>query len=167
MHGRTYLCVIAAVLPHPFAERVMIVTHYNPWFVRGNPQAKQALDRFFGSDAPAADQTARAWMPRVDVREEASRFVILADLPGIDPADIEIQMDNNVLTLKGERKADALGEDAKATRIERGHGRFDRRFVLPEGADAEGISAAGKHGVLEISIPKKAQAAPRRIAING
>jgi len=145
----------------------MIVTHYNPWFVRGNLQAKQALDRYFGSDASAAEPTARAWAPRVDVREEASRFVILADLPGIDPAEIEIQMDNNVLTLKGERKAEALGEDAKATRTERGHGHFDRRFVLPETADAEGISAAGKHGVLEITIPKKAQSAPRRIAING
>lgn len=145
----------------------MIVTHYNPWFVRGNLQAKQALDRFFGSEAPVADQSARAWTPRVDVREEASRFVILADLPGIDPAEIEIQMDKNVLTLKGERKAEVIGEDAKATRSERGHGHFDRRFVLPETADAEGISAVGKHGVLEIAIPKKAQAAPRRIAING
>lgn len=144
----------------------MIVTHYNPWFVRGNLQAKQALDRFFGSDA-TAQQPERAWTPRVDVREEASRFVILADLPGIDPADIEIQMENHVLTLKGERKAEAHGEDARATRTERGHGRFDRRFVLPEAADAEGISAAGKHGVLEITIPKKAQVAPRRIAING
>jgi HSP20 family protein len=145
----------------------MIVTHYNPWFVRGNLQAKQALDRFFGSDATTAQQPERAWTPRVDVREEASRFVILADLPGIDPADIEIQMENNVLTLKGERKAEVHGEDARATRTERGHGRFDRRFVLPETADAEGISAAGKHGVLEITIPKKAQVAPRRIAING
>ena len=145
----------------------MIVTHYNPWFVRGNPQAKQALDRFFNANESTADETAQAWSPRVDVREEATRFVILADLPGIDPADIEIQMEKNVLTMKGERKAEALGEDAKATRLERHHGRFDRRFVLPDGADADGIHAAGKHGVLEITIPKKAQAAPRRIAING
>ena len=144
----------------------MIVTHFNPWFVRGNLQAKQALDRFFGSEANTAEQPAHAWTPRVDVREEPSRFVILADLPGVDPAQIEIQMDNNVLTLKGERKAEALGENAKATRTERGHGHFDRRFVLPEAADAEGISAVGKHGVLEITIPKKALAAPRRIAIN-
>jgi HSP20 family protein len=145
----------------------MIVTHYNPWFVRGNLQAKQALDRFFNGNESTTDETARAWTPRVDVREEASRFVILADLPGIDPADIEIQMENNVLTLKGERKAEAHGEDARATRTERGHGRFDRRFVLPEAADAEGISAAGRHGVLEITIPKKVQVAPRRIVING
>ena len=145
----------------------MIVTHYNPWFVRGNLQAKQALDRFFNGDAATAEAPAQAWTPRVDVREEATRFVLLADLPGIDPADIEIQMEKNVLTLKGERKAESFGEEAKATRIERNHGRFDRRFALPDGADAEGIAAPGKHGVLEITIPKKVQAAPRRIAING
>ena len=144
----------------------MIVTHYNPWFVRGNVHAKQALDRFFNGENPAANAEAH-WTPRVDVREEAERFVILADLPGVDPATIEVQMDKNVLSLKGERTAETLADDAKATRVERAHGRFDRRFVLPDSADADGISANGKHGVLEITIPKKAQSAPRRIAING
>lgn len=144
----------------------MIVTHYNPWFVRGNLHAKQALDRFFnGENAPVNAEA--HWTPRVDVREEANRFVILADLPGVDPATIEVQMDKNVLSLTGERMAEPLADDAKATRVERAHGRFDRRFVLPESADADGISASGKHGVLEITIPKKAQATPRRITING
>lgn len=137
----------------------MLVTHYSPWLVRGNAQAKPALDRFFG------DETA-AWAPRVDVREEPSRFVILADLPGIDPSAIEVQMDKNVLTLKGERKSETKEDGAKFTRVERRHGSFERRFTLPESADAEGISAAGKNGVLEISIPKKPESAPRRIAIN-
>lgn len=147
----------------------MIVTHYNPWFVRGNLHAKQALDRFFTADqaASGAPGAEPHWTPRVDVREEAERFVILADLPGVDPAAIEVQMDKNVLSLKGERAAETAAEDAKATRVERAHGRFDRRFVLPDSADAEGIRASGKHGVLEITIPKKAQSAPRRIAING
>ncbi|HEU4665105.1 MAG TPA: Hsp20/alpha crystallin family protein [Dokdonella sp.] len=147
----------------------MIVTRYNPWFVRGNLQAKQALERFFHADTTAPDAPAAEahWTPRVDVREEAQRFVILADLPGVDPATIEVQMDKNVLSLKGERAAETLADDAKATRVERAHGRFDRRFVLPESADADGISATGRHGVLEITIPKKAQSTPRRIAING
>jgi HSP20 family protein len=143
----------------------MIVTHYNPWFTRGNPHAKQVLDRFFNG-AEAGEKT-QAWTPRVDVREETERFVILADLPGIDPATIEVQMDKNVLSLKGERKADDVVEGSKVTRSERLHGAFDRRFVLPDSADAEGIRANGGNGVLEITIPKKAQAAPRRIAING
>lgn len=143
----------------------MIVTHYNPWFARGHHMhGKRAFDRFFGEQATQAAET--AWTPRVDVREEASRFVILADVPGVDPAAIEIQMDNNVLVLKGERKAEEPVEGGKATRVERRHGAFDRRFVLPDTADAEAISASGKHGVLEIVIPKKAQSAPRRIVVN-
>ncbi|MFC4822283.1 Hsp20/alpha crystallin family protein [Dokdonella ginsengisoli] len=138
----------------------MLVTHYSPLLVRGNLQARQALDRFFG------DAETSAWVPRVDVREEADRFVILADLPGVDPAGIEVQMDKNVLTLKGERKSETKEDGAKFTRVERRYGSFERRFTLPESADAEGISAAGKNGVLEISIPKKPELAPRRIAIN-
>lgn len=138
----------------------MLVTHYSPWLVRGNLQAKPALERFFG------DAESNAWTPRVDVREEPSRFVILADLPGVDPADIEVQMDRNVLTLKGERKSDSKQEGAKFTRVERHHGSFERRFTLPDSVDADGVEASGKHGVLEISIPKKAESAPRRIAIN-
>ena len=140
----------------------MLVTHYSPWLVRGNAQAKQALDRFFNT----TDTESNAWTPRVDVREEASRFVILADLPGVDPAAIEIQMDKNVLSLKGERKSETREEGAKFTRVERTQGSFERRFTLPESANADGISAAGKNGVLEISIPKKPESAPRRIAIN-
>lgn len=147
----------------------MIVTHYNPWFVRGNLHTKQALDRHFNGEQAASNaaSTEAHWTPRVDVREEAERFVILADLPGVDPATIEVQMDKNVLSLKGERAAETPAEDTKTMRVERAHGRFDRRFVLPDSADADGISASGKHGVLEITIPKKAQSAPRRIAING
>lgn len=144
----------------------MIVTHYNPWLVRGNAQAGHALDRFFNAGETAvAGAAAKAWTPRVDVREEAARFVILADLPGIDPASIEIQTEKNVLSLKGERKADDVQEGSKLTRSERASGSFDRRFTLPESVDTDAITAAGKNGVLEISIPKKPQTAPRRVAI--
>ena len=141
----------------------MIVTQYRPWYIQGTPAARQAAHHFFGAAAHDGEPT---WTPRVDVREEPSRFVILADLPGIDPADIEVQMDSNVLTLKGERKAEPASDDARTTRSERRHGSFERRFTLPDNVDAEAIAASGKHGVLEISIPKKAQAAPRRIEIH-
>ncbi len=141
----------------------MIVTHYNPWHGRGNVHAGPALRRFFNGDASNAP--AQAWSPRVDIREEAARFVILADLPGIDPAAIEIQMDKGVLSLKGERKAEVKEETATFTHSERKHGSFDRRFVLPDSADADGITASGRNGVLEISIPKKPETTPRRIAI--
>lgn len=142
----------------------MFVTQFRPWYVQPTPAARQAFNRF--AEAAAANEAKPAWTPRVDVREEPARFVISADLPGVDPAAIDIQMEKNVLTLKGERKAETLPEGATLTRGERRHGAFDRRFVLPDSADADGIVANGRHGVLEIVIPKKAQSAPRRIAIN-
>jgi HSP20 family protein len=152
----------------------MIVTHYNPWLARGNAHARHALNHFLhqvdhAPAAPTGEASARvqAWTPRVDIQEEASRFVILADLPGVDIADIEIQMDKGTLSLKGERKASAVVVGAKSTRVERTHGRFNRSFALPDSADAEGISAVGRNGVVEISIPKKPETTPRRIAING
>lgn len=142
----------------------MIVTQYNPWLARGNAQTQHVLNRFFNNEAVRNDVP--GWRPPVDIREEATRFVILADLPGIDPASIDIQMDKGVLSLQGTRDSDPTEEATTFARVERGHGSFDRRFTLPDSADADAISAVGKNGVLEISIPKKAEASPRRIAIN-
>ena len=128
---------------------------------------KQLLDQFFTPEADDQSNVVTSqWQPRVDIKEEPKRFVIAADIPGVDPKDIEIHMDKGVLTLKGERNAETRSEDGKFTRVERVHGSFHRRFALPDTADAEQISASGKHGVLEIVIPKKAEAAPRRITIN-
>jgi HSP20 family protein len=128
--------------------------------------ARQVFDRFFQhDDSDASNVVTSQWAPRVDIREEDQRFVILADIPGVDPAQIEVSMDKSVLTIKGERVA-AAEQDGKFTRVERARGVFHRRFSLPESADAEGITATGKLGVLEISIPKKALATPRRITIN-
>ncbi|MEO6688566.1 MAG: Hsp20/alpha crystallin family protein [Dokdonella sp.] len=146
----------------------MFVTQHNPWFVRAHTPSRHALNHFFrhADDGVASDE-AKVWIPRVDIREESTRFVILADLPGVDLADIEIQMEKGALSLKGERKPSEAVEGATSTRSERLHGRFDRRFALPDSADAEGISAVGRNGVLEISIPKKPETTPRRIVING
>ena len=108
---------------------------------------------------PASD-----WRPAVDVREEDARFVIAADVPGVTPETIEITMEEGVLTIRGERRT--RGEDeAGYTRAERANGRFERRFSLPDTADASGISARTEHGVLEVSIPKKAATQPRRIPV--
>jgi HSP20 family protein len=140
----------------------MTITHYYPWtrHPRFDADSKQIFNRVF-ADGEAATE----WSPRVDVREEDARYVILADVPGVDPKEIEISMDKGVLTIKGERKSESQTENAKVTRVERSHGSFKRSFSLPDSVDAEAITAAGKHGVLEISIPKKAQAARRKIEI--
>ena len=135
-------------------------------------EIRQAFDRFLQpEDGDASNVVTSQWAPRVDIREDEQRFVILADIPGVDPAQIEVSMDKGILTIKGEREADLGTEGSEATkgkftRVERARGAFHRRFALPDSADAEGITANGKLGVLEIVIPKKALATPRRITIN-
>ncbi|MGN6741246.1 Hsp20/alpha crystallin family protein [Dyella sp.] len=129
-------------------------------------EVRQAFDRFFqAEDGDASNVVTSQWAPRVDIREDEQRFVILADIPGVDPAQIEVSMEKGILTIKGERQA-PNGDNGKYTRVERAHGLFHRRFTLPDSADAEGITAKGKFGVLEIVIPKKPLATPRRITIN-
>ncbi|NYZ64118.1 Hsp20/alpha crystallin family protein [Luteimonas sp. SJ-16] len=116
------------------------------------------------------------WVPRVDIHEERERFVILADLPGLEPQDVEIWMDKGILSLKGERvtrpgeagdatDAQAGENDVRFSRMERVSGRFHRRFSLPDSADADAITATGRNGVLEISIPKRPETTPRRIQV--
>ena len=129
-------------------------------------EVRQAFDRFFqAEDGDASNVVTSQWAPRVDIREDEQRFVILADIPGVDPAQIEVSMEKGILTIKGERQT-PNGDNGKYTRVERAHGVFHRRFTLPDSADAEGITAKGKFGVLEIVIPKKPLATPRRITIN-
>ncbi len=106
-----------------------------------------------------------AWTPAVDVKEEAGRFVITADVPGVEPKDIDITMENGVLTIKGERRSEVKDDQEGYKRVERVYGSFYRRFSLPDTADAEGISARSNHGVLEVTIPKKQAVQPRRIEV--
>ena len=147
----------------------MTITRYNPWAGQTGLQdeMKQVFERFFGSDeGDQSNVVTSQWMPRVDIREEDKRFVILADIPGVDPKHIEVHMDRGILSIKGERSAESKEEKGKYTRIERSHGVFYRRFALPDSADPDHISAQGKHGVLEIIIPKRPETTPRRISVS-
>ncbi len=146
----------------------------NPqWSGQGLTQdpIKQVFDRLFegslfqnGTTDESSVVTSQ-WIPRVDIKEEANRFVLFADIPGVDPQDIEVQMDKGMLTIKGERRVEAVQESESFSRIERRHGSFHRRFALPDSADPEGISAAGHNGVLQITIPKRPETTPRRIQV--
>lgn len=107
----------------------------------------------------------RNWLPAVDIFEEKDRFVVRADVPGVDPADIEVHMDKGILTLSGERVSEDRSDVDGVSRYERAAGRFLRRFTLPETADADGIKAKSAHGILDISIPKQAAAEARRITV--
>jgi len=106
------------------------------------------------------------WRPAVDIKEEQDRYVIHADLPGVVAKDIEITMENGVLTLKGERRSERTEEKDGYKRVERARGTFYRRFSLPDTADVEKIEANSKDGVLEIVVPKQAKLQPRRITVN-
>ncbi|RUL79732.1 Hsp20/alpha crystallin family protein [Dyella choica] len=128
---------------------------------------RHRFERYFqGEESDGSSVVTSQWAPRVDIKEEEQRFVIYADIPGVDPANIEVSMEKGILAIKGERAVEKQDQSGRFTRVERAHGSFHRRFALPDSADADNISATGKHGVLEIVIPKKAEKAPRRITIS-
>ena len=144
----------------------MTIVRYEPWaFVS---RVQRHLDRALGETQGLADGTDAArvsWIPHVDIREEAERFVVAADVPGVEPKDIEITADKGVLTVRGERSSQKNATADGYERVERATGTFLRRFTLPESADAEAIKATHVNGVLELSIPKRPQEQPRRIAV--
>lgn len=146
----------------------MSMIRYQPWNGQNHLQdeIKQVFDKFFNeSDTDASSVVTSQWVPRVDIKEEAECFVIFADLPGVDPKDIEIHMDKGMLSIKGERSTESKRDNERFSRVERAHGMFYRRFALPESANPEGIAANGRHGVLEITITKKPETTPRRIQV--
>jgi len=139
----------------------------DPWSLVNRLQGD--LDRLAGqSPRFLDDDTAGAttdWVPAVDIKEEDARFLIEADVPGVRPDDIEITMENGVLTLRGKRASESRTERDGYRRVERVTGRFFRRFTLPDTADAEAIEAKFNNGVLEVSIPKLPKVQPRRINV--
>jgi HSP20 family protein len=138
---------------------------YEPWSLVS--QLQDEINRVFSSMTNADSSAATAaWVPAVDIHEFGDRFELYVDLPGVDPESVDITLDDGVLTIsgnRGETKKD--GDEAVRSRRERGHGRFYRRFVLPDTVDADGVKATGRNGVLEITIPKQAKALPRKIKI--
>src|ERR1700743_2558256 len=147
----------------------MAVMRSEPWAVVS--QLQNDINRVFGNlnDTDSSSATSE-WTPAVDVREYSDRFQLLMDVPGVEPQDVEITLDNGVLTIAGNRAEEKVvgskgGEQPQQQRIERRLGRFHRRFILPDTAEAENVHASGRNGVLEIVIPKQTKAQPRRISV--
>ncbi|HEX6930276.1 MAG TPA: Hsp20/alpha crystallin family protein [Gammaproteobacteria bacterium] len=150
----------------------MALMRYQPVVSRfgGLTQLHNEINRLFdnlgGTDeegTPATD-----WMPAVDVTEEENRYVLHADVPGVDPENIEVTLENGVLTIRGRREETRRagnGGNGGYRRVERLYGSFFRRFTLPDTADAEKITAQSRNGVLELVIPKQEKTQPRRIAV--
>ncbi len=130
------------------------------------------MNRLFNTffDAPAAAgegaQSLRRWVPAMDLVETGESFVLRADLPGLAEQDVNIELEDNVLTISGERQADHEERKEGYYRVERAWGTFSRSLTLPEGVDPEAVQANFHHGVLEVRIPKPEVRKPRKVAIS-
>jgi HSP20 family protein len=146
---------------------------YQPWNLVNRLQRdiERTFARELGANEADVNDTADIdrqivdWTPAVDVRETADAFILTADVPGVDPRNIEVTTENGLLTIRGSRQNEAVNEGKDYRRIERVSGRFLRRFSLPDTANVDGVTAKSNHGVLTLTIPKRAEVQPRRIEI--
>jgi HSP20 family protein len=145
----------------------MAIVRWEP--LRELTSLQNEMNRLFSTafDAPSNGNGSalRRWMPAMDLVETDDHFVLTADLPGMTEADVNIEVDDRVLTVSGERKANHEASQDGYHRVERAFGSFSRSLTLPKGVNAEAVEANFEHGVLEIRIPKPEQPKPRKITI--
>ena len=140
--------------------------------VRELSTMQSEMNRLFGTffDSPTPRNGRRAalrnWIPATDVVENDNEYVLRADLPGLSESDVNVELDDNVLRISGERKSEQEQRTEGYYRIERSFGRFSRALTLPEGVTAESINAAFDNGVLEVHIQKPEQHKPQKVAIS-
>jgi len=123
---------------------------------------REAFSPMFGEQ----DLSTRTWAPAVDIFENENNLVMKADLPGIDPKDVEIKVEDGTLYLKGERKFEKETKEENYHRVERSYGAFSRSFSLPTSVDSEKVAAEYKDGQLILTLPKREEAKPKTIKIN-
>jgi HSP20 family protein len=142
----------------------MALMRYEPWSMLD--QLRREMER--GMSQPGGEGvSATDWVPAVDIQEDEECFTITADLPGVDPKNIEVHTENGMLTIKGERDSKKEEEGKNFKRVERAYGSFFRRFNLPDTADTSKIEAKSNQGVLSVRIPKQEKAQPRKITVEG
>jgi HSP20 family protein len=148
----------------------MAVVRWDP--AREIDSLQGEMNRLFSTffDSPTSrggngNGAARRWIPAMDLVETGEHFVLKADLPGMTESDVNIEIEKNVLTVSGERKTEHEEKHEGYYRLERSAGAFSRSITLPEGIDAAAVKAAFANGVLEVRIPKPAQAKPQRVQI--
>ncbi len=143
----------------------MTYVRYEPWNVV--ERLHRHIEQLFTDqqNKPANGETASTWTPLVDVHEEADKYLVRADLPGVEIKDIQITADKGVLTLSGERHSERSDNEHGFVRIERSDGQFLRRFTLPDNVQTDNIRARQVNGVLEVTIPKVPSSEPRRVVV--
>jgi HSP20 family protein len=130
-------------------------------------EMNRLLGTFFDSASPANGTiAAQRWVPAMDLVEAEDQYVLRADLPGLTEKDVNIELEDSVLTVSGERRSEHEDKGEGYYRIERATGSFSRSLTLPEGVDPESIKAEFHDGVLEVYVPKPEERKPRRVAIN-
>jgi HSP20 family protein len=130
-------------------------------------EMNRLFNSFFDTPSQPANGTSlRRWVPAMDLVETDDHFVLRADLPGLTEEDVSIELEDNVLTISGERKAEHEDRQEGFYRVERAFGSFGRSLTLPEGIDADAVEASFDNGVLEVRIPKPEERKPRRVAIS-
>ncbi len=133
-------------------------------------EMEELLDRYSRSArkslAKSDDRTFEVgdWMPLVDINETEDAFAVKAELPGVDKDDVSVDIDNGVLTIRGEKKVET--KDKKRHRIECAYGSFVRSFTLPQSVNMDKVEAEYKNGVLNLTIPKSEEAKPKQIEVN-
>jgi HSP20 family protein len=150
---------MAIVRWEPFRDLVGIQDRMNRLFdeaFRGVPRGASDEDWALGG----------SWAPAVDIYEQGGAIVLQAELPGVDPKDVDIRVENNTLTLRGQRQLDKEIKREDYHRVERAYGTFSRVFTLPTVVDTQNIKADFKDGMLRLTLPKREEAKPKQISIN-
>jgi HSP20 family protein len=135
---------------------------------RGIPTLHEQLNRLFNDtfERTGENSSLTAWAPAVDIYETERELVVKADLPDVDSKDLDIRVENNILTIRGERKFESKVTEDKYLRVERAYGSFSRSFSLANTVNSEAIKADYQNGVLTLNIPKREEAKPKQIKIN-
>jgi HSP20 family protein len=144
----------------------MTIVRWEP--MRELTSLQSEMNRLFNTvfDTPGSSGSGlRRWVPAMDLVETNDAFVLRADLPGLSEEDVKIEIEDNVLTVSGERQAEHEAREEGFYRMERAFGTFSRALTLPKGVDADAVTASFDRGVLEVRVPKPEQAKPRRIEI--
>jgi len=144
----------------------MSITRWDPF--RNLSTLQDQVNRLFETNFPArSDNSAlTTWAPAVDIYETENELVIKADLPEMDEKDLDVRVENNMLTLRGERKFEEKVKEDNYLRIERTYGSFSRSFSLPNTVNTEAIKAEYKNGVLRVELPKRAESKPKQVKVN-
>lgn len=135
---------------------------------RGPTTLQEQINRVFGDVVrhTGEESNLTPWAPEVDIYETENELVVKADLPDVNPQDLDIRVENNILTIRGERKFDKKVNEDNYLRIERSYGSFSRSFSLANSVKSEAIKADYQNGVLTLSIPKREEAKPKQIKVN-